>query len=51
MTDLTSLIQLGFAGAIAGYLVIFLVKDVKKSQSKILDILEVVVRAVERKKK
>jgi hypothetical protein len=38
--NIENLLQLGFAGAIAIYLVAFLVQDVKKSQSKILETLE-----------
>ena len=41
--SIENLLQLGFAGAIAMYLVIFLVKDVKTSQAKILETLEKVI--------
>jgi len=45
-----SLLQLGFAGFIASYLVIFLVRDVKQSQTKVIDLLECVVEALNIKK-
>jgi hypothetical protein len=41
--SIENLLQLGFAGAIAMYLTIFLVKDVKGSQAKILDVLDKIV--------
>jgi hypothetical protein len=41
--SIENLLQIGFAGAIAMYLVIFLVKDVKQSQTKILETLEKVI--------
>jgi hypothetical protein len=41
--NIENLLQIGFAGAIAIYLVVFLVKDVKGSQAKILDVLDKVV--------
>jgi len=44
------IIQLGFAGGIATYLVIVLVKDVKTSQAKILDALALIAIAVSVKK-
>lgn len=44
--NIENLLQIGFAGAIAVYLVIFLVKDVKSSQTKILDVLEKIVVAL-----
>ena len=48
--NIESLLQLGFAGAIATYLVIFLVRDVKTGQAKILDVLEDIVKALNVKK-
>jgi hypothetical protein len=41
--SIDNLLQLGFAGAIAIYLVIFLVKDVKGSQTQILNVLDKIV--------
>lgn len=48
--DISQLLQLGFAGGIATYLVIFLVKDVKGSQSKIVDTLECILEALDIKR-
>lgn len=50
MMDISNLLQLGFAGAIASYLVIFLVRDVKSSQAKILDVLECIVEVLDVKR-
>lgn len=48
--DISQLLQLGFAGGIATYLVVFLVKDVKGSQTKIVDTLECILEALNIKK-
>jgi hypothetical protein len=44
--NIENLLQIGFAGAIAIYLVAFLVRDVKGSQTKILETLEKIVDAL-----
>lgn len=49
--NIENLLQIGFAGAIAVYLVIFLVKDVKSSQNKIIEVLEAMCDALGIKKK
>ena len=49
--DIESLLQLGGLGAIAIYLVVFLTKDVKTSQKKIIETLELIVEAFGIKKK
>ena len=49
--EITNLLQLGGLGAIAVYLVIFLVKDVKVSQKTIIDTLEVMCEALKIKRK
>jgi len=48
--SIESLLQLGFAGFIASYLVIFLVRDVKQSQKAILDVLECILEAFDIKR-
>lgn len=48
--DISQLLQLGFAGGIATYLVIFLVKEVKGSQTKIIDTLECILEAMDIKR-
>lgn len=49
--NIEQIIQLGFAASVATYLLITLVKDVKRSQSKILEILECIAVAVKAKRK
>jgi NhaP-type Na+/H+ and K+/H+ antiporter len=49
--DITNLLQLGGLGAIAVYLVIFLVKDQKIANKKIIDTLELMCEALGIKKR
>jgi len=48
--NIENLLQLGAVGAIAIYLVVFLVKDVKTSQTKIIETLEVMCETLGIKK-
>jgi hypothetical protein len=46
--NIENLLQIGFAGAIAIYLVIFLVKDVKGFQTKSLEVQDKIVNTLDK---
>lgn len=47
--EISQLLQLGAVGAIAVYLVVFLVRDVKTTQYKILESLEKIANIISKK--